>query len=404
MKFDNTLLTFVMKDLEKGLIPMLLGEPGIGKSSWIENLANLKRTTCFVLACNQLADKADLTGARLVPADNGEYKQMFYPHATILDAIQYAEENPRENPILFLDELNRTTPDVTSELLSIPTLRSIGSRQLPDNLSVIIAGNDKGNVTSLDEASVSRFVLYKVEPDTNTFLGLDQNLNPFVKNVLQAHPEVIFCKTISMSLNTDDDDDEADDLYIEDILDDVEDMNQFTTPRTISGISRWLNGFTNQELAEFLANTYVQDGEETNALQEAIEGHVGRTSFSAYLMAEIASGIMSVNNQAGITTVAKPACYDKMKSSTDVQALNELIEDMSDNERSGCLLYSLYEKEDNTVYINALSSHVDKLIPNDMKSLMKLASTDDLDIGNTNSLLNTNSEISNTLSIILEAN
>ena len=67
MKFDNTLMLCVKKDLEKNLIPMLLGEPGIGKSSWLQNLANLMHTKCFTLACNQLADKADLTGARLVP-------------------------------------------------------------------------------------------------------------------------------------------------------------------------------------------------------------------------------------------------------------------------------------------------------------------------------------------------
>ena len=66
-KFDQTLMNFVRKDLVMGLIPMLLGEPGIGKSSWLIALAELMHTKCFVLACNQLADKADLTGARLFP-------------------------------------------------------------------------------------------------------------------------------------------------------------------------------------------------------------------------------------------------------------------------------------------------------------------------------------------------
>ena len=117
MKFDNVLMTCVRKDLEKNLIPMLLGEPGIGKSSWLMALAGLMHTKCFVLACNQLADKADLTGARLVPVTDEDgnvksYKQEFYPHAVIHDAIEYANEHPHETPILFMDELNRTTPDV----------------------------------------------------------------------------------------------------------------------------------------------------------------------------------------------------------------------------------------------------------------------------------------------------
>ena len=67
MKFDQTFTDLVKKDIEQNNIPMLLGEPGIGKSSWLEALAVQMHTKCFVLACNQLADKADLTGARLVP-------------------------------------------------------------------------------------------------------------------------------------------------------------------------------------------------------------------------------------------------------------------------------------------------------------------------------------------------
>ena len=216
MKFNDTLMKLIDADIKAGLIPMLLGEPGIGKSSWVEALGQRNATKVFVLPCNQLADKADLTGGRLVPIDGtDEFKMVFYPHAVIMDAIRYAEEHTHEYPILFMDELNRTTPDVTSECLSIPTLRSIGSKKLPKNLRVIVAGNDKGNITSLDEASISRFVLYHVAPDVDTFLGLDANLNPFVKQVLLDHPETIFCKKIRMVAGTtngqNDDDDDKDD-------------------------------------------------------------------------------------------------------------------------------------------------------------------------------------------------
>lgn len=403
MKFDNTLMTLVKKDIDNGLIPMLLGEPGIGKSSWLQNLAKLMRTECFTLACNQLADKADLTGARLVPiADKDgnivDYKQMFYPHAVIHDAITYAESHPRETPILFMDELNRTTPDVTSEALSIPTLRSIGSKQLPDNLRVVIAGNDKGNVTSLDEASVSRFVLYKVTPDVHTFLSLDPELNPFVRDTLQAHPDCIFCKTIRDNTESDD----TDDNDIDDILDDGEDMAQITTPRTISAVSRWLNSFTNSELLELLSDTHTEDGQEVSVLQEAIEGHVGRTSFSTYLLATIASKAMSTNNQSTSLTVTKPACYDDMKMSGDMTALAEKIDHMTDNEKSGCLLYSIYEKANNEVYIKVLAGTVNKLMPDDMQTLMKLSVSNKLDQENVHTLLNTKTAISQALSVILE--
>ena len=403
MKFNDTLMLCVRRDLDKNLIPMPLGEPGIGKSSWLANLANLMHTKCFTLACNQLADKADLTGARLVPTDNGEYKQVFYPHAVIHDAIEYAEAHPRETPILFLDELNRTTPDVTSEALSIPTMRSIGSKSLPANLRVVIAGNDKGNVTALDEASVSRFVLYRVEPDTGTFLSLDPELNIFVRNVLQAHPECIFCKKLVVAASSnsgkDDDDDEVD---IDAILEDGSDMAQITTPRTLSGVSSWLNSFSNKELIELMAETHMEDGVEVSALQEAIEGHVGRTNFSTYLLAEIANGVMRTNNQSTALTVGKPACYDQMKKCADMTALNDFVNGLNENDKSGCLLYAIYEKADNSKYINALAKNIGKLMPADMKTLMKLSATDQLDGENVHTLLSTNTAISNALSVILE--
>lgn len=402
MQFNDTLMLCVRRDLDNNLIPMLLGEPGIGKSSWLTNLANLMHTKCFTLACNQLADKADLTGARLVPTGNDEYKQVFYPHAVIHEAIEYAEAHPRETPILFLDELNRTTPDVTSEALSIPTMRSIGSKQLPANLRVVIAGNDKGNVTSLDEASVSRFVLYRVSPDTNTFLSLDPNLNIFVKNVLQAHPECIFCKKLVVAVSGSQKDDDDDDVGIDDILEDGDDMAQITTPRTLSGVSAWLNSFSNQELLELLTDTHMEDGVEVSALQEAIEGHVGRTNFSTYLLAEIANGITRTNNQTNAMTVGKPAVYDQMKQCGDMTTLNAFVAGMNENDKSGCLLYAIYEKTDNTIYINALAKNINKLMPSDMKTLMGLARVDQLDSENVHALLATNSGISNALSVILE--
>lgn len=403
MKFNDTLMRLVDADIASGLIPMLLGEPGIGKSSWVEALGQRNGTKVFVLPCNQLADKADLTGGRLVPIEGtDDYKMVFYPHAVIMDAIHYAQTHEREFPILFMDELNRTTPDVTSEALSIPTLRSIGSIKLPKNLRVITAGNDKGNITSLDEASISRFVLYRVAPDVDTFLGLDANLNPFVKQVLLDHPETIFCKKIRVATGTSNDpDDEDDQVDIDSIIDDAEEMNQIATPRTISGVSRWLNNFNNQQLIELLTDTRTIDGTEVSSLQEALEGHTGKTSFTAFLLAEIASKVSTVNNQANAINVTKPQCYDKMKACPDMASLEAFVEQMSDMERSSSLVYALYERADNTKFLNILAPATPIIQTPDMKILMTLYANDLLDEGNRDALLKCNCQLSNTLSMVL---
>ena len=391
MKFNDTLMNLIDADIDSGLIPMLLGEPGIGKSSWVASLAQRHGTKVFVLPCNQLADKADLTGGRLVPIDGtDDYKMVFYPHSVIMDAILYAESHPRENPILFMDELNRTTPDVTSECLSIPTLRAIGNKTLPKNLRVITAGNDKGNITSLDEASISRFVLYHVAPDVDTFLGLDPNLNVFVRQVLVEHPESIFCKRIRVATTgagangTGNDEDEG--VDIDSIVDDAEEMNQIATPRTISGVSAWLNRFDNQQLKDLLNETRTVDGETVSALQEALEGHTGATAFTNFLLNEIAVKINTASAGSNALHVVKPKCYDQMKACPDMSALSAFVAGMSNADRCNCLVYALHEPQDNEPFINALAPLIDQPDPQAMNTLLALLQTGGLDEDNKTAL------------------
>lgn len=415
-KFNDTFMKCIMANLKNNLIPMLLGEPGIGKSSFVMELESRLHTKCFVFPCNQLADKADVTGARLVPvtvnvkqADGSviqetTYQQVFYPHQIIQTAIQYAIDHPRETPILFMDELNRTTPDVTSECLSIPTLRKIGSVDIPKNLRVITAGNDKGNVVSLDEASVSRFVLYHVEPDLSTFLRVNPNLNIFVKNILQANPGLLFCKrtndvVVANGQKKDDDDEDMSNAM--EILG-VEEMNQFTTPRTLSALSDFLNSFTNKELIQMLAETTVVDGQPVSILQEAVEGHVGHTMFSITLMSELATKLMTTNNQTNTLTIQKPAVYDQMKACTTMTDMNALIATMTDNDKSACLAYMLYDHTDNSVLINALAPSMTKMNNNDVSMLFACVQSGELDTENLNVLAASNTPIATSLSLIIQ--
>ena len=385
MKFNSTLTSFVAKDLQAGKIPMLLGEPGIGKSSWTEALAESMQTKCFTLAVNQLADKADLTGARLVPTGNGDnYKQVFYPHEVIMDAVEYANDHPRETPILFLDEINRTTTDVTSAALSIRTMRRIGSIKLPSNLKVMIAGNDKGNITSLDEASISRFVLYRTEPDTQTFLDLSDNINPFVKAVLSKQPDLIFCKSIDVAVasKSDDDDDKEEELCIDDIITDGEGMQQITTPRTIMALSDWLNLFDNNELIQLMATPAVVEGINTNALMEGIVGHAGYTNFSIRVEDEIRNGINTVSASAASKTPKAPQCYAALKQQPDMSALQAYVAGLNEAELSASIVYAIYEKVDNRTILLELVKTATKIDPKDMMMLMGLIASEDYDTEN----------------------
>ena len=71
MRFDNTFKTLIKMNLKSGVIPMLLGEVGIGKSCFVESLANEMDAEFFELSCNQLQDKKDVTGNALSTVKEG---------------------------------------------------------------------------------------------------------------------------------------------------------------------------------------------------------------------------------------------------------------------------------------------------------------------------------------------
>lgn len=393
-KFDNILTKMVKVDLANGLVPMLLGEPGIGKSSWVEALAESMHTKSFTLACNQLADKSDLTGARSMKVEkevNGkmvpQYVQAFYPHIVISDAMDYAEAHPDETPILFLDELNRTTSDVTSEVLSIPTLRSIGDRKLPDNLKVITAGNDRGNVNTLDTASVSRFVLYHVEPDVATFLDLDDTLNNDVRAVLTRNPSYIFMEPkIEDTVEVDDDDDEDNALKrLEESMDMDERLSQITTPRTITSLSRWLNSYNDDELRELMTTVYSgNNGESQSALLNAIEAHSGETAFSTDVCDQITNRLSTpTSSTTNTVTVRKPKEFNDLVNAASIQDLDQQLSSLTNTQLEHNFIYALYNKDMNS---NLLDEIV-KVLPDELSDkanvkLFKLAAGGQLNIDN----------------------
>ncbi len=408
MKFNETLTEIIKVDLEVGAVPALMGEPGIGKSSFVEDLAKSMDTKAFTLPCNQLADKADLTGGRLVPTKDGKsYSQVFYPHEVIQNAIAYAEANPREWPILFLDEINRSTSDVTSAALSLPTLRRIGSSELPSNLRIMIAGNNKGNVTMLDEASLSRFSIYNVEPEAQTLIGiLGDGLNPYVKAVLVRYPHLVFAKGVPSTVLADghDDDDDTTATYT-DLLDGGEEMLQLTTPRTIDAMSRWLNAVDPVKLSEYLQTQITtQDGRDTTMLNEIVEAHVGNTEFATHLVAEIASGLNSgAAAQVQQLTAPKPNCFNSLKQAATVNDLEAIISSLTEHEKSGSLLYALYEHADNRIIIEQLAQQVAAIEPDHNRLLVQLAAASMLDDENLSVLFGTSTSVGDTTRLVLSS-
>ena len=402
MKLDSTLKDLLKVSLNNGTIPMLLGEPGIGKSSFVEGFArDYLGTKCFTFACNQLGDKSDVTGTRLIPVtrtikkadgtteDVTDYKQESFPHAVIYNAIEYALSNPRETPILFLDELNRTSSDVTSELLSIPTLRQIGKEKLPENLKVITAGNDKGNITALDQASISRFIKLYCRPSLDTFLLVNPDLNQHIKKVLMDNPADIFCKDISATPGySSNDDDEKLDLLDED------DMCQITTPRTITALSKYLNSISENEILA-LINEPSDIDEEISVMEEIVTAHIGKTALTVHLMSELSTIVYNNSNQSHSVLPPRPIVYDDLENATSMTGLENIVANFTENEKSQSLVYALAEKKDNSNIIPVLANSITNLDMDSEKRLASILTNNTIDKENFQIFLNVNNDFTN---------
>ena len=399
----------VLNNLRHGLAVLLVGNPGIGKSSWAKAIAADKmHTKCFVLPANQLGDKCDVTGARMTPVlkqavdangngkvdANGEpimetvsWRQQFFPHEVIQSAIDYAASHPAETPLLFIDEINRTGSDITSELLSLTTERAIGSSSLPDNLKIISAGNDKNeNVTALDKASISRYVVYHVEPDLPTFLAANPKLNQYVKNVLTKNPGFLYLDTTVTGISAAKDDSEEEDAVFELELDDT--MEQITTPRTITAVSEYLNECSYDEL---IAMMNVQDGDHS-MLQSIIEAHTGPTAFTLALLDEIATTrLVNPAPSVGLTT---PANYPLLLSCTSRDQMTNMLSKMPDEEKSAILLYACYDKRDNSSLLSILAP-MTNLKANDMATFINMVQAKTLNRDNLDSLYAINCPLTN---------
>lgn len=394
MKFDSSLDALVEDLVELNLVPALIGEAGIGKSSFVEALAVNTDTECYTVPVNQLAEKADLTGGRLVPTPDGkDYQQAFYPHEEINQAIAYAIDNPDKLSYLFLDEINRAGADLTSAVMTMVTSRKIGRKKLPKNLRLIVAGNDSGNITRLDDAAVSRFVMLPVEPDAATLIELLEKrgtMNTWVKTVLQRNPELVFCKpsfdgALAEGSGATDDDGTAI-MSVMDMQDSDEAMLQFTTPRTIEAVSAWLNrrnSISNgssllQMLSEMVPDTNPMRAggdQEITQLQNVLESFTGATEFTNKLLTLVTSHFNSASTQAAAPSysLSEPNGYAAMATANTQTELEHIISTLDHAQRSKLLVYSIYSDRNNAITMSKLVDQLDQPIDNaDMRELVNM--------------------------------
>ena len=140
-----------------GIPTLLWGRPGVGKSSFIEGLADDALKVLTIIA--SIHDPTDFSGLPI--HENGEVR--YAAPAWIADF------SDKEEGILFLDELSTCPPAVQAALLRVVFERRVGFVPLPDNVRIVAAANPPDLMVGGWELS---------PPMRNRFVHLDWDIRP----------------------------------------------------------------------------------------------------------------------------------------------------------------------------------------------------------------------------------
>lgn len=186
-----------------GAVANIVGLAGIGKSALVNQLAEQNHAKLFTTVVS-LSEKGDLaipvpplTDKSFIETDNyGTLADVKFGYShTIIEIIKYAEANPDIKIYWFLDEFNRGTSDVQSELMNLVLQRRINSVVLPKQVNIIIAENPYNTdrnyeVYASDDAITDRTVRVNMQTDVNDWLkwANDTQINQQVINFISENP------------------------------------------------------------------------------------------------------------------------------------------------------------------------------------------------------------------------
>lgn len=185
MTINSKQLTFILENTPASQNIMLVGKHGIGKSRILEDYFASKGEKVVTLFLGQMADPADLLG--LPEKDEKTGKTDFM--------LPYWFPTDGKPVVLFLDELNRSRPEILQVIMDLTLNRKLAGKSLPEGSRIISAVNN-GNeyqLTDLDPALVSRFNIYEFAPSVEDWLNWAETsgIDTRILNFISENPEFL---------------------------------------------------------------------------------------------------------------------------------------------------------------------------------------------------------------------
>lgn len=169
--------------LRKSIVPLFIGNPGLGKSVFIQEFAKKKGVKLVELITSQMSP-FEVSGICIPDKDT---KQMQYYNFDKL-------ENLQDGDILFFDELLNGNPIVLNACLTILEQRRFISGKALPNILIVAAANPQG-MSPLTPQIKERFVWYNVKFNKHMW-------SEYMKDKYNA-PSSVLNKLASLIINED---------------------------------------------------------------------------------------------------------------------------------------------------------------------------------------------------------
>ena len=182
--------------IKAGVVPILKGSPGIGKSQIVHQIAQTYNLKVIDLRLSQ-CDPTDLAGFPTIIGDKADYLPMAHfpiegdPMPRRPDGLLY------DGWALFLDEMTSAPPAIQAASYKLALDRMIGTRHLHKKCAVIGAGNldtDGAIVHAMSTALQSRLIHLELVVDHAEWLAWAE-LNGFTHRItsyLKYRPDHLY--------------------------------------------------------------------------------------------------------------------------------------------------------------------------------------------------------------------
>jgi MoxR-like ATPase len=163
---NSILLTVIAAAMDARIVPLLWGDPGIGKSAFVETLAR-KRGNPIEVVIGSVREPSDFAGLPIVTNDNDVI--MAPPRWVKHLNGDIPGLNERGGGIAFLDEITTAPPAVQAAMLRVVLDRYVGDVKLHEDVRIVAAANPP---------SIAADGWDLAPPLANRFLHLDVGVNP----------------------------------------------------------------------------------------------------------------------------------------------------------------------------------------------------------------------------------